>query len=523
MGECTVHDDKLIVLIILISFLSTTFLYAQIETKSVADIARENGKAVVLITTLKKDTERVCLGSGFIVDPEGVIITNYHVIEGAYQASIKTLTGEIYDDILIIDTDERRDIAVIKIKSFGLPVVRLGNSDNVKVGEQVIAIGNPEGLENTVTEGIISAIRDSGSGYMLHQISVPISPGSSGSPVFNIYGEVIGIATSSLLKGQNLNFSLPINYARGLISKEIKCSLEEFSRQTNLARFPPLVNEHGIKFIPDKVRDVMISGIDNRKSRSDIQFEIFRYFHFPASDSVHNVFIFRLFSNVSMCDVFIQFYKVENGIPINIAKELNTLTYFANTSSSNDEYFYSVGYPLPPGNYLLAMAITTINLNRIGLQYYEFVAPAYNIPHLDTTPIFLTKYIAKMDTAETRTFVHANYFTYSILRIAPYLDNIIGWGEDLDIFYYVMGAETDRNMQYDIYTKFSVFRDNEIVINYAPGKFDSPLVSIPLKLEATFSRGRTQQLGRGYYILKIEIRDNVSMKSVNKYVNFIIR
>jgi S1-C subfamily serine protease len=195
---------------------------------SPADIMERYGKAVVLIATIK-DNKEIGLGSGFIVKNNGVIITNYHVIDGAYPALVKTRAGDIYDDISVINIDARKDISIIKINGFDLPVVNLGNSNNIRIGEKVVVIGNPHGFENTISDGLLSQQRDTGEGYVLHQISAPVSGGSSGSPVFNQKGEVIGIATLSDTKGQNLNFSVPINYARGMIDGPVKYSLKEFS------------------------------------------------------------------------------------------------------------------------------------------------------------------------------------------------------------------------------------------------------------------------------------------------------
>ncbi|OGC75770.1 MAG: hypothetical protein A2145_05800 [candidate division Zixibacteria bacterium RBG_16_40_9] len=195
-----------------------------------SDIKKEYGKAVVLIATLKEQEESVGLGSGFIVDQEGVIVTNYHVIQGAYPAVVKLLNGDIYKEISIVDFDSTRDIAIIKVKGWGLPMVKLGNSDSIDIGERIVVIGNPKGLENTVSDGLLSGIRETGKGYKLHQLTAPVSAGSSGSPVFNSKGQVIGIATSTIIDGQNLNFSVPINYVRGLISKTSKMTLEEFSK-----------------------------------------------------------------------------------------------------------------------------------------------------------------------------------------------------------------------------------------------------------------------------------------------------
>jgi len=231
----------ILIITMLVSIFSTSMVRLsfseQKQAKTVTQILENYGKAVVLIATIKDRGETIGQGSGFIVSPTGVIVTNLHVIEGAYPAVVKLINGDLYDDISIVDTDSIRDIAIIKIKGWNLFTVKLGNSDNLKVGEQIVVIGNPEGLENTVSDGLISGIRDTGKGYKMHQISAPISPGSSGSPVFNMNGKVIGIATSSIIEGQNLNFSVPINYARGMISETPKMTLEEFAKK--LPEFKP--------------------------------------------------------------------------------------------------------------------------------------------------------------------------------------------------------------------------------------------------------------------------------------------
>lgn len=262
------HIKKPFFLIISILIISS-FICAEQNILAVSQIVEKYGKAIVLIATVKGEEGTIGLGSGFIVNPSGVIITNYHVIKGAYPVVVKLVNGDIYDDISIINTDERRDIAIIKVKAWSLPIVNLGNSDSVKVGEQVVVIGNPRGLENSVTDGLISAIRDSGQGYKMHQISAPISPGSSGSPVFTMRGEVVGIATSSLVEGQNLNFSLPINYARGLIDGEVKMSLEEFFKNSAVKTPYPKkeINNIGLSEIDIKVREIkeLIIQIQNER------------------------------------------------------------------------------------------------------------------------------------------------------------------------------------------------------------------------------------------------------------------
>jgi hypothetical protein len=200
---------------------------SEFDTYTPERLVAEYGKAVVLIAASKEGGKILSLGSGFIVTSDGQLVTNYHVVKGAFPILVKLPSGDVYDDIGVVDHDARRDPAVIKVKGFNLPTVALGNSDDVKVGEQVVVIGNPEGLENTVSDGLLSGIRDTGKGYSQHQITAPISHGSSGSPVFNRRGQVIGVAVATVEAGQNLNFSIPVNYARGLIGGPAKLSLRD--------------------------------------------------------------------------------------------------------------------------------------------------------------------------------------------------------------------------------------------------------------------------------------------------------
>lgn len=189
------------------------------KTMTVAELVRTVKPAVVYVATFDAKGQQEGLGSGFVVDASGIIVTNLHVIQGAKALSVKMADGEMYDKVEIVDYDARRDIAVLKVKPYGkLPTVTLGDSDRVEIGEEAVAVGNPKGMEHTVTSGLISAMRQD-EGYKLIQISVPISPGSSGGPLFDRQGRVIGITTAQL-RGegvQNLNFAVPINYAKPLI------------------------------------------------------------------------------------------------------------------------------------------------------------------------------------------------------------------------------------------------------------------------------------------------------------------
>lgn len=188
-------------------------LWASAYAKTHVEIAEENSSAIVAINVLRKDGSTFT-GTGFIVTENGIIATSRHVIENAMYVNITFNTGAISGQAVPLVQAQEVDLALIQIAAKNLPVVELGDSDYVLPGEEITVIGNPRRLQNTVTSGLISQVRKKSDGIIWHQISAPISPSSSGSPVFNKQGHVISVAFSSY-KGegnQNLNFSVPSNY-----------------------------------------------------------------------------------------------------------------------------------------------------------------------------------------------------------------------------------------------------------------------------------------------------------------------
>jgi hypothetical protein len=183
-----------------------------------SDIYKQASPAVVLIQMLNDKGEIRSSGSGFLIDATGKIVTNYHVIAHAKQGTVRLANKDAYDAIEVLDIDKRKDIAIIKIKAIELPFLSLGKSSTVDIGDKVYSLSNPLGVfQNTLSDGIVSGIR-LGDGYRYFQISAPISHGSSGSPIFNTKGEVIGIATATMEEGQNLNFAVPIDYVKGMLT-----------------------------------------------------------------------------------------------------------------------------------------------------------------------------------------------------------------------------------------------------------------------------------------------------------------
>jgi len=195
--------------------------------KDIATIAKGANGAVVSIIMSDKDGRPVAQGSGFVVSKEGRIVTNYHVIKSGSSAVVKLPDGAFFvvDGVLTFDKD--RDIAIIKAHGENFRTVTLGDSSRVQVGDEVIAIGNPLSLESTVSNGIVSGIRTVGEqSAKVLQITAPISPGSSGGPLFDIAGKVVGMTTSTVKGGENLNFAVPINEVNRMLQSGLSGLLD---------------------------------------------------------------------------------------------------------------------------------------------------------------------------------------------------------------------------------------------------------------------------------------------------------
>jgi trypsin-like peptidase len=178
-----------------------------------SDVGKRVSRAVVRLDSFDRDGKPIGLGSGFVVNSRGLIVTNYHVIRSAYRVKVTCPGGDVYEVADVVDFDPEKDFAILKAAAFDLPVVDLGNSNQVEILEEVIAIGHPLGLEYTSSTGVISQ-RRSRDGFSMLQTTAAISPGNSGGPLVNLKGQVIGIVTEQMKQGQNLNFALPINYVR---------------------------------------------------------------------------------------------------------------------------------------------------------------------------------------------------------------------------------------------------------------------------------------------------------------------
>lgn len=169
-----------------------------------------------------REFKQKSLGSGFILDKDGYIVTNHHVIKDAEEVQVKLKTGKEYD-AEIKGADPSTDLALIKIKADNeLPTLKLGDSESLKIGQWIIAIGNPFGLEHTVTAGIVSAkgrVIGAGPYDDFIQTDASINPGNSGGPLINMDGEVVGISTAIVAGGNGIGFAIPITMAKDIISQ----------------------------------------------------------------------------------------------------------------------------------------------------------------------------------------------------------------------------------------------------------------------------------------------------------------
>lgn len=325
--------------------------------------------------------------------------------------------------------------------------------------------------------------------------------------------------------------------------------------------------ESEIVIIPDKVKAIFKEGVSTRQARLDIPFSIIWNIFLPARQNMHSVFYFKVknadlgFIPVPQAQeavetkkeekaktpalyqtsghVFLQFNRLENNTVQEVAREVYIPLNLQAEGKSYDpekEEFYSTGYPLPPGDYLLAMAIASLDLEKIGTQYYEFSLPSALsfTEELGTTPVFFIKDIKRMQAAETRAEVHKEFFTYSVLQITPNIGNIFSVGENLDIFFFIFGTAPNEEGKHDIEINYEVLKGEETAIRYAKAHYENPLVSQPLPMKKTVivktekegekvEKKEQRDLEPGQYTLQINIKDNVTGKSAKKSVAFEVK
>lgn len=322
-------------------------------------------------------------------------------------------------------------------------------------------------------------------------------------------------------------------------------------------------------FIPSEVKSLIQEGLTARKGRQDFPVNVFKSLYLPARENFHVIFLINIKNSglgfapatsapaeskdekkgpqetpsqeavatlQASFNVFLQFNRLNDaGVP-DVFREVYVPASIQVPSSGFDpekEDVYSVGYPLPFGHYLLALAVTSMDLKNIGIAYHEFTVPdpAQFSKALDTTPVFFVKQMDQTESAEQRTVFHKGLFTYSILRIVPNLDNVFLPGENLDIFFFIFGAQPNPSQQYDIEINFEVKKGEESAVKWTGQTYNSPLISQPLPMKQTvkIKKGdepeRTEQrdLPAGNYTLIISMLDKTTQKTGVKTVEFTVK
>jgi hypothetical protein len=322
--------------------------------------------------------------------------------------------------------------------------------------------------------------------------------------------------------------------------------------------------------IPPAVKTVLQEGIQTRQPRLDIPFSIVEDYYLPAQQNMHAILLFKVKNSdlgfvpstadmesqkkkqekeqeapsifesspnklSAQANVFLQFAKLENNNPGEIAKEV----YISFNLEVDNAYYepdkeeiYTTGCPLPPGDYLLSMAITSQNLEKIGTQYCELTLPsALSFSgELETTPLFFASNINTMSAVEPHAEIHKGFFTYSILQIEPNLNNIFSPTDHMELFFYILGAKPNEQGKFDIEINYEVYKGEEIFIRFEPQTYDSPLISQQLPMKRTVlikseqgEKKETHDLEAGPYTLSIAIKDNISEGSINKTIDFEVK
>lgn len=183
------------------------------------DIFKMVNPAVFSIETYDLYGNKLAAASGFIIDSTGKAVTNYHVIEDAYYVRAKLTDGRLVNVTKILYMNRSKDVAIIQLEGSNYSTVKLGDSENIITGQNIFVIGNPLGLENTISNGIVSSSKRVLHNNTFIQVTAPISHGSSGGVLLNTSGEVIGVTTMYIENGQNLNFAIPINDVKESLDK----------------------------------------------------------------------------------------------------------------------------------------------------------------------------------------------------------------------------------------------------------------------------------------------------------------
>ncbi|MCU0563187.1 MAG: tetratricopeptide repeat protein, partial [Desulfobacterales bacterium] len=214
-------------LILLVSLSAVT---ARAAEPGLVPLVKKIQPAVATVVGYDIDLNVASLGTGFFVDPRGHLITNYHVLQGRASADVRTAAGRVFPVAAVVAEDREADLVKLRVDVPPGETSWIPLSDRVPdIAEQVVVVGSPMGLEQTVSEGIVSSVRELPPVGTVFQMSAPISQGSSGSPVVDLKGQVVGVATFQFVQGQNLNFAVAARQVRALKPLEAPRTVSEWT------------------------------------------------------------------------------------------------------------------------------------------------------------------------------------------------------------------------------------------------------------------------------------------------------
>jgi predicted small lipoprotein YifL len=312
--------------------------------------------------------------------------------------------------------------------------------------------------------------------------------------------------------------------------------------------------------IPKDVKAVMEAGLATRQPmKTDIPFTVSQAITMPGPQQITYVYLLLNAKNADMgyaapaapaivdptgavapvklqtkMHTFVQFYRLESGVPPALAKEIYIPASFESESTGyNPEAsdWYSFGYPLMPGNYLASIALSSEDLKKGGVQYYEFAVadPASFTEKLETSTILCMKDFQQVETPETKAEMHRGQLAWSIARITPNLTKTIKVGDSLDLFFYIYGAKPNAEGKFDLQIEFEVRQGDKPQIRFAPGEFQSPLISLPLPMQQTLEirtgdkvETKQQNLPAGSYVMLLKITDKISGLKGEKQIEFVV-
>lgn len=312
MRKIKTHHLLAFLSMVSILFFNPLFCYA----KTAREIAQNSFPSVVMLMMEDANGQPLSLGSGFFLR-EGIVATNLHVIEGAVRGYAKIVGQKSKYDIRgIVGIDAERDLVLLALKDAKAPLLSLGDSQRVAVGDEVYVIGNPQGLEGTFSQGIISSIRQVGAESIL-QITAPISPGSSGGPVLNTQGKVIGVAVATFESGQNLNFAIPASYLSVLLPN-LK-PVTPLSAKTITKQKRSIVDNLGGRSVEGVIAG-QLTWTYSPLDTGDYSFSLRNQLHNPVKD----IYCLVVFYDRTNNPVDVDFVEYRGVIPAGLAKRVES-------------------------------------------------------------------------------------------------------------------------------------------------------------------------------------------------------